>query len=61
MKLYELADIVKISKERVGVILHENLSMRKVCSKRVPCLLNVDQKQQCVDDSEFFQSISDNG
>ena len=33
-------------------ILREHLSMRKQCSKWVPCLLAVDQKQQRVDDSE---------
>jgi len=50
VKLRELADIVKISMERVGYILHEHL--RKLCSKWVPRLLTVDQKQQRVDDSE---------
>ena len=50
MKLRELADIVKISKEHVGFILHEHLTMRKLCSKWVPRLLTVDQKR--VDDSE---------
>ncbi|XP_015182495.1 PREDICTED: putative uncharacterized protein FLJ37770 [Polistes dominula] len=52
VKLCELAEIVKISKERVGFILHKHLSMRKLCSKWVPRLLTVDQKQQRVDDSE---------
>jgi len=52
VKLRELADIVKISKERVGFILHEHLTMRKLCSKWVPRLLTVDQKQKRVDDSE---------
>lgn len=52
VKLRELADIVKISKERVGFILHEHLTMRKLCSKWVPRLLTVDQKQERVDDSE---------
>lgn len=28
--------------------------MRKLCSKRVPCLLTVDQKQQRIDDSERY-------
>ena len=32
--------------------LHEYLSMRKLCSKWVPCLLIVDQKQQHIDDLE---------
>jgi hypothetical protein len=52
VKWHELADILKISKERVGFILHEHLSMRKLCSKWVPRLLTVEQKQQCVDGSK---------
>ena len=32
--------------------MHEYLSMRKPCSKLVLCLLTVDQKQQCINDSE---------
>ena len=52
MKLRELADIVKISKERVGFILHAHFTMRKLCSKWVPRLLTVDQKRERIDDSE---------
>ncbi|XP_015189044.1 PREDICTED: putative uncharacterized protein FLJ37770 [Polistes dominula] len=52
VKLCELTDMVKISKERVGFILHEHLSIRKLCSEWVSRLLTVDQKQQRVDDSE---------
>ena len=52
VKLRELADIVKISKERVGFILREHLTMRKLCSKRGPRLFTVDQKRERVDDSE---------
>ena len=51
VKLQEIADTLKISKERVGFILHEHLSMRKL-SKWMPRLLTVDKKQQRVDDSE---------
>ena len=47
-----IVDIFKISKGSVFTILHEHLSMRKLCSKWVPRLLTVDQRQQCVDDSE---------
>ena len=50
MKLRELADTVKISKGHFGFILH--LFMRKLCSKRVPHLLIVDQKQQHADNFE---------
>ncbi|XP_018349932.1 PREDICTED: histone-lysine N-methyltransferase SETMAR-like [Trachymyrmex septentrionalis] len=52
LKLDDIADIVKISKGSVFTILHDHLSMRKLCSKWVPRLLTVDQKQQRVDDSE---------
>ena len=50
LKLHEIAEELKISEGNVFIILHEHLSMRKLCSKWVPHLLTVDQK--CVDDSE---------
>ena len=43
---------LKISEGSVFTILHENLSMRKLCSKWVPRLLTVDQKQQHIKDIE---------
>jgi len=43
LKLDDIADIVKISKGSVFTILHDHLSMRKLCSKWVPRLLTVDQ------------------
>ena len=46
MKLRELADIVKISKERVDSMLHEHLTIRKFCLKWVPRLLTVDQNRE---------------
>jgi [histone H3]-lysine36 N-dimethyltransferase SETMAR len=49
--------IVKISKERVGHIVHEYLDMQKLCAKWVPRVLTIDQKQQRVDDSEQFLAI----
>nr|XP_026498817.1 histone-lysine N-methyltransferase SETMAR-like [Vanessa tameamea] len=52
VKLRESADIVKISKESIGFILHEYLTMRRLCSNWVPRLLTVDQKQERVDFSE---------
>ena len=59
LKLREVADTVKISEGSIFTILHEYLSMRKLCSKWVPRLLTVEQKQQCVDYSkrclELFQ------
>ena len=35
----------------------DELSMRKLCSKWVPHLLTVDQKQQCINDSERFLQL----
>lgn len=52
VKLIEVAQALKISKERVGHIVHEYLGMRKLCSKWVPRVLTFDQKQQRIDDSK---------
>ena len=52
LKLCEIAEELKISEGSVFTILHEHLSMKKLCSKWVPHFLTVDQKQQCVNDSE---------
>ena len=52
LKLHEIAEELKISEGNVFPISHEYLSMRKLCSKWVLCLLTVDQKQQCINDSE---------
>ena len=52
LELHELAEKLKISEGSVFTILHEHLSMRMLCSKWVPCLLTVNQKQQRVDNSE---------
>ena len=52
LKLHEIAEELKISEGSVFTILHDHLSMRKLCSMWVPRLLTVDQKQQRVDNSE---------
>ena len=52
LKLCEIAEELKISEGSVFVILHEHLSMRKLCSKWVPRLFTVNQKQQRIDDSD---------
>ena len=51
LKLCEIVEELKISEDSVFTILHKHLSMRKLCSKWVPRLLTVDQKQ-CIDNSE---------
>ena len=50
LKLHEIAENLKISEGSLFTILHEYLSMRKLCSKWVLHFLTVYQKQQCVDD-----------
>ena len=52
VKVRELADMLKISAERVHHILHEHLQMKKLCARWVPRLLTIDEKQRRVDDSE---------
>ena len=44
MEVREIAETIGISKERVGYILHEELDMKKLCARWVPCLLTADQK-----------------
>ena len=55
VKLIEIAETLKISKERVGHIVHKYLDMRKLCEKWVPRVL--DQKQQRFDDLEQCLAI----
>ena len=57
LKLREIAEELKISESSVFTILQEHLSLRKLCSKSVPRLLPVDQKQQCVDDLERYLQL----
>jgi hypothetical protein len=57
VKLIEIAETVKISKERVGHIVHEFLDMQKLCAKCVPRVLTIDQNQQRVNDSEQCLAI----
>ena len=42
LKLCKIAEELKISEGSVFTILHEHLSMRKLCSKWLLCLLTVD-------------------
>jgi len=54
-----IAEQLGISHERVGLIIHEDLDMRKLSAKWVPKCLNADQKRQRCQSSgqisEFFQ------
>lgn len=52
IKLSEIVDILNMSKERVGNILHEHLHMKKLSARWVPRSLTIDQKWQRVRDSK---------
>ena len=58
LKLRQRAEILEISEGSVFTILYEHLSMEKLCSEWVSCLLTVDQKQQRVDDSERCRKLA---
>jgi hypothetical protein len=48
MKVREIAETIRISKERVGYILHEELDTKKLCTRWVPRLFTADQKCTCM-------------
>jgi histone-lysine N-methyltransferase SETMAR len=54
MKVREIAETIGISKERIGYILHEELDMKKLCARWVPCLLTEDQKHTHMKISEVL-------
>ena len=56
LKLRKIAEELKISEGSVFTILHEHLSLRRLCSKWVQCLLPVDKKK-CVNDSEHYLQL----
>ena len=59
LNLHNIAEELEISEGSVFTILHEHLSVRKLCSKWVLRLLTVDQKQQHSNDSEHcFLTVS---
>jgi hypothetical protein len=45
MKVHEISETIGISKACVGYILHEELDMKKLYARWVPCLLTADQKR----------------
>ena len=56
VKVRESAEMVNISDERIRIILHEHLSMRKLSTRWVPHFLTVEQNrnrvtslQRCLD------------
>ena len=61
LKERELADMLRITKSAVHHILTENLDMRKLCARRVPHLLKMEQKQRREDVViEFFAMFHSN-
>jgi hypothetical protein len=48
MKMREIAETIGILKEHVRYILHEELDMRKHCTRWVPHLLTANQKRTCM-------------
>jgi len=52
MKVCETAETIGILRELVGYILHEELDMKKLRARWVPCLLRGDQKRTCMKISE---------
>jgi hypothetical protein len=57
VKLIEIDETLKISKEYVGHIMHQYLDMQKLYAKWVPRVLTIDQKQQRFDNSEQCLAI----
>ena len=45
VKIREIANIVKISTERIQNVLRETLGMKKLSARWVPCLLTVEQTE----------------
>lgn len=52
VKVREIAETIGISKGSVGKILHEHLHMKKLLAIWVPHFLNIDQKEQRINDSQ---------
>lgn len=57
LKLSEIAEVMYMSKQRVGNILHEFLGMKKLNARWVPRLLTPDQKERRVIDSEHCLAV----
>jgi len=54
MKVLEIAEIIGISKERVGYILHEEVDMKILCARWVLRLLTADLKRTRMKISEQY-------
>lgn len=61
IKVWQIADTVGISKERVGEILHEHLNMTKVSVRWVPKMLTAFDKECRVETSQAFLDLCGDG
>lgn len=57
----KLAEVVGISKERIGYILHKELQMRKLCKKWIPHVLTDENRQKRVEISKQLLRILEGG
>ena len=69
LNIRAISELTNINKESVRQILHDDLSMKKVCAKVVPKILTSEQKEHrvncCADtleniqinDPDFFQNV----
>ncbi|GBP52513.1 Histone-lysine N-methyltransferase SETMAR [Eumeta japonica] len=61
IKLWQIAEELQISKERVGEIIHEHMNMRKISARWIPKMLTPFDKQWRLQTSKvFFQLVGDN-
>ncbi|GBP71697.1 Histone-lysine N-methyltransferase SETMAR [Eumeta japonica] len=61
IKLWQIAEELQISKERVGEIIHEHMNMRKISACWVPKMLTPFDKQRRLQTSkDFLELVGDN-
>ncbi|GBP82554.1 Putative uncharacterized protein FLJ37770 [Eumeta japonica] len=61
IKLWQIAEELQISKERVGEIIHEHMNMRKISARWVPKMLTPFHKQRRLQTSkDFLELVGDN-
>ncbi|GBP65691.1 Histone-lysine N-methyltransferase SETMAR [Eumeta japonica] len=61
IKLWQIAEELQISKERVGEIIHEHMNMRKIRARWVPKMLTPFDKQRRLQTSkDFLELVRDN-
>ncbi|GBP36043.1 Putative uncharacterized protein FLJ37770 [Eumeta japonica] len=57
IKLWQIAEELQISKERVGEIIHEHMNMRKISARWVPKMLTPFDKQRRLQTSKDFLEL----